>query len=76
MAGDALAAAFFAAAKPKDREQKRTAVGALIKRAFDNIVDLDADTALRQEIRALHLKGVMPIALGRSNSGGVSQGRI
>lgn len=60
MAGDALAAAFFAAGKPKDREQKRTSIGALIKRAFDNIVDLDADTALRAEVAALNAKGVVP----------------
>ncbi len=60
MAGDALAAAFFDGAKPKDRERKRTAVGALTKKSLDSIVDLDADTALRQEINALHAKGVEP----------------
>ena len=60
MAGDALAAAFFAMGKPKEREQKRTSVGALIKRAFDNIVDLNADTALSAEVGALNTKGVVP----------------
>ncbi|MBL8227246.1 MAG: N-6 DNA methylase [Bryobacterales bacterium] len=60
MAGDALAAAFFSGTKPKDREQQRTTVGALVKRAFDNIVDLDADAALRAEINALNVKGVTP----------------
>jgi len=60
MAGDALAAAFFAGTKPKEREQKRASVGALIKRSFDQIVDLDADTALRVETAALHAKGVVP----------------
>jgi hypothetical protein len=60
MAGDALAAAFFAAGKPKERERKRAALGALVKRSYDNIVDLAADDALRAEVRALHAKGVAP----------------
>lgn len=60
MAGDALAAAFFAGAKPKEREQKRASVGAVIKRSFDKIVDLDADTTLRAEIATLHANGVVP----------------
>jgi hypothetical protein len=60
MAGDALVAAFFAATKPKEREQKRTALGVLVKRSFENVIDLDADTALRAEVNALREKGVVP----------------
>lgn len=60
MAGDALAAAFFAADRPRERERKRAALGALVKRSYDNIVDLEADDALRAEVQALHAKGVVP----------------
>jgi hypothetical protein len=32
----------------------------LVRRCFDNVTDLDADTALRAEVDALRTKGVIP----------------
>src|ERR1051326_7749196 len=60
LTGDVLAAAFFSSSKPKAREKDRLAKGALLKRAIENITDLEADDELRGIVRALRVQGVIP----------------
>jgi len=58
--GDVLAAAFFSSSKPKPREKDRLAKGALLKRAIENITDLEADDEIQEIVRALRIQGVTP----------------
>jgi N-6 DNA Methylase len=58
--GDVLAAAFFSSSKPKLREKDRLAKGALLKRAVENITDLDAEDEILGIVRALRAQGVTP----------------
>ena len=58
--GDVLAAAFFSSSKPKPREKDRLAKGALLKRAIENITDLEADDEIQGIVRALRVQGVTP----------------
>ena len=62
--GDVLAAAFFSSSKPKPREKDRLAKGALLKRAIENITDLEADDEIQGIVRALRVQGVTPFSLG------------
>lgn len=58
--GDVLAAAFFSSSKPKPREKDRLTKGALLKRAIENITDLEADDEIQGIVRALRVQGVTP----------------
>ncbi len=58
--GDVLAAAFFSSSKPKPREKDRLAKGALLKRAIENIADIEADDEILGIVRALRVQGVTP----------------
>ena len=58
--GDVLAAAFFSSSKPKPREKDRLTKGALLKRAIENITDLEADDEIQGIVRALRAQGVTP----------------
>lgn len=60
LTGDMLVAAFFSASKQKARESDRLAKGALLKRAHENITDLEADDEIRSNVQALRASGVIP----------------
>ena len=58
--GDVLVAAFFSSPRPKPREKDRLAKGGLLKRAIENITDLEAEDEVLGIVHALRVHGVTP----------------
>ena len=50
----------FRPSKPRPREKDRLAKGALLKRAIENITDLEAEEEILGIVRALRTQGVTP----------------
>jgi hypothetical protein len=55
-----LVAAFFSSPRPKPRENDRLAKGGLLKRAIENITDLEAEDEVLGIVHALRVHGVTP----------------
>jgi hypothetical protein len=58
--GDVLVAAVFSSPRPKPREKDRLAKGGLLKRAIENITDLEAEDEVLGIVHALRVHGVTP----------------